>query len=277
MAGRGGVPNLRAQRRRSIVIARVLARGHAACSAVGSALHGHGPHLSLRIGGLRQPIRLRPLIRILKGRRFDVTRDDYEPTVTIVVPLFNEGHSIYDTIVSLVSIDYPPEKLSVTVVDDCSTDDSYAWALRAAQQFPDRVARAEEPAQHGQAHAASTTPCARRGTPRSSSAVDSDVIVDPGAVRALVARFTGPTTSPRSAGACTCRTPTRTGCSRMQTIKYFFGQEMLKNLERDDALGDVSVGLSHRLSPLGARRARARSGEPQRSSACRSSTAKIAS
>ncbi len=38
-------------------------------------------------------------LRIVKGRNFDVARDGYEPTVTIVVPLFNEGRSIYDTIV----------------------------------------------------------------------------------------------------------------------------------------------------------------------------------
>ena len=47
---------------------------------------------------------------IVKGRRFDVAREDYEPVVTIVVPLYNEGHSIYDTIVSLISLDYPPEE-----------------------------------------------------------------------------------------------------------------------------------------------------------------------
>ncbi|HEX8952118.1 MAG TPA: glycosyl transferase family 2, partial [Polyangia bacterium] len=56
-------------------------------------------------------------LRIVKGRRFDVARADWEPTVTIVVPLFNEGRSIYDTILSLVALDYPPGRLTVTVVD----------------------------------------------------------------------------------------------------------------------------------------------------------------
>src|SRR5262245_3817882 len=78
-------------------------------------------------------------LRLVKGRGFDVTRRDYEPTVTIVVPLFNEGRSIYDTILSLIQLDYPPEKLTVTVVDDCSTDDSYDWACQAAALHPDRV------------------------------------------------------------------------------------------------------------------------------------------
>src|SRR5437588_11622874 len=73
-------------------------------------------------------------LKMMRGRRFDVSRADYEPTVTVVVPLFNEGKSIYDTILSLLELDYPAEKLSITVVDDCSTDDSYDSACVAAAQ-----------------------------------------------------------------------------------------------------------------------------------------------
>jgi len=36
-------------------------------------------------------------LRIVKGRRFEVARSDYEPTVTIVVPLYNEGQSSWET------------------------------------------------------------------------------------------------------------------------------------------------------------------------------------
>ena len=71
-------------------------------------------------------------ITILRGKKLDETRDDYEPTITVVIPLYNEGPSIYDTIKSLVLLDYPQKKLDVTVVDDCSTDDSYQWACKAA-------------------------------------------------------------------------------------------------------------------------------------------------
>ncbi|MCR6679193.1 glycosyltransferase, partial [Escherichia marmotae] len=58
------------------------------------------------------------------------------PTITVVVPLYNEGRSIYDTILSLVRLEYPKDKLQITVVDDCSTDDSYDWACRAASEHP---------------------------------------------------------------------------------------------------------------------------------------------
>jgi hypothetical protein len=71
-------------------------------------------------------------LTLVRGKKLDATIDGFEPTITIVVPLFNEGRSIYDTIISLVKLDYPQHKLEVTVVDDCSTDDSYDWACSEA-------------------------------------------------------------------------------------------------------------------------------------------------
>ena len=169
-------------------------------------------------------------LRIVKGRRFDVARDDYEPVVTIVVPLYNEGHSIYDTIVSLISLDYPPEKLTVTVVDDCSTDDSFDWACRAARIYPDRVRVLRNPYNMGKRkginHAVREADDAEIIV-----SVDSDVIVDAGAVRALVARFVADDIA-AVGGRVHVSNANENWLSRMQTIKYFFGQEMLKNLER---------------------------------------------
>ena len=46
-------------------------------------------------------------LRMVKGKNFDEKRDDYEPTVSIVVPMFNEGNGIYQTVKSLLELDYP--------------------------------------------------------------------------------------------------------------------------------------------------------------------------
>lgn len=171
-------------------------------------------------------------LRLAKGKRFDVVRHDYEPTVTIVVPLFNEGRSIYDTIVSLVALDYPREKLSVTVVDDCSTDDSYAWAQKAAELHPTQVRVLQNPRNMGKRMGINNA--VRQATAEIVVSVDSDVIVDPGAVRALVARFTSPDIA-AVGGRVHVSNANENWLSRMQTIKYFFGQELLKNLERSMA------------------------------------------
>ena len=72
-------------------------------------------------------------------RDFDARVQGFEPTVAVVVPMFNEGKGIYSTILSLLEQDYPAHKLGIVVVDDCSKDDSYAWARRAEAENPGRV------------------------------------------------------------------------------------------------------------------------------------------
>ncbi len=57
------------------------------------------------------------------------------PTVSIVVPCWNESKTVEKTLISLLDLNYPKEKLSVLVVDDGSTDDTYAVAVEAAARL----------------------------------------------------------------------------------------------------------------------------------------------
>src|SRR5437016_2433416 len=68
-----------------------------------------------------------------KGKRFEPVDTSYEPAVTVVIPMYNEGCGIYSGLLSILKQDYPPEKLSISIIDDCSTDDSLGWACKAAQ------------------------------------------------------------------------------------------------------------------------------------------------
>ncbi|MGN6110777.1 MAG: glycosyltransferase [Kofleriaceae bacterium] len=167
-------------------------------------------------------------LTLVRRGQIDETVDGYEPTVTIVVPLFNEGRSIHDTIVSLVSLDYPADKLSVTVVDDCSTDDSYDWACRAARLYPNvRVLRNP----HNMGKRKGINRAVRDATSEIIVSVDSDVIIYPTALRELVARFAAPDIA-AVGGRVHVSNPNENWLTRLQTIKYYFGQEHLKNLER---------------------------------------------
>lgn len=125
----------------------------------------------------------------VKGSKIDEMITGFEPTITIVVSLFNEGPSIYEMIVSLVSLEYPKEKLEVIVVDDCSTDDSCAWACKAVALYPNvRVLRNE--VNMGKCRGINAVVRASRAEIIVS--VDSDVIVYPTALCELVVRFTMP-------------------------------------------------------------------------------------
>ncbi len=168
-------------------------------------------------------------LRVLRRGRIDARDDAFEPTVTVVIPLFNEGKGIYATVKSLLAQEYPPDKLSIVVVDDCSTDDSYAFALAAEREHPTRVRVIRNLHNIGK----------RRGINRAVRevrseiivSVDSDVLVERSAVRQLVARFTEPEIA-AVGGRVNISNPHENWLTRTQTIKYYFGYEFLKNLER---------------------------------------------
>ncbi len=47
------------------------------------------------------------------------------PSVEVMVPAWNEGTTVHATVESLLALEYPAEKLSVVLVDDGSTDDTW--------------------------------------------------------------------------------------------------------------------------------------------------------
>src|SRR3989338_1922987 len=55
-------------------------------------------------------------------------RPSHYPTVSVIVPCFNEERTVGMTIESLLALDYPHEKLSILVVDDGSKDGTRAIA-----------------------------------------------------------------------------------------------------------------------------------------------------
>jgi cellulose synthase/poly-beta-1,6-N-acetylglucosamine synthase-like glycosyltransferase len=168
-------------------------------------------------------------LKKLKGPAFDATIAGYEPTVTVVIPLFNEGEGIYHTIKSLLEQDYPAQKLDIIVVDDCSTDDSYTWAKKAEAEDPTRVKAIKNPYNMGKRRGINHA--VRHAKSEIIVSVDSDVIVERTAVRKLISRFTRPSIAAVGGRVCVSN-PHENWLTRMQTIKYFFGYEYLKNLER---------------------------------------------
>lgn len=53
------------------------------------------------------------------------------PTVAILVPCWNKGATLAPTMHSLLALDYPKDKLSIVIIDDGSTDNTW----EAAQEF----------------------------------------------------------------------------------------------------------------------------------------------
>ncbi len=61
------------------------------------------------------------------------------PCVAVLVPAWNEAMVLRFSIDRMMSLDYPPERLRLVVIDDASTDDTPTLMQAKKQQYPGRV------------------------------------------------------------------------------------------------------------------------------------------
>jgi N-acetylglucosaminyltransferase len=161
------------------------------------------------------------------------TEKDYDrdppiwPTVAIVVPVYNEGNHILKTAASFEALDYPRDKLSVVFIDDRSTDDTFEHLQTIARTYPWMTVLQNEKNVGKRlgikmAVLKTFTDCIM--------SVDSDVIVDPGALRTLVRHMH--TADVDAVGGCVfVSNADENWLTRMQAVKYWIGYQFLKNLE----------------------------------------------
>lgn len=172
------------------------------------------------------------LLRHLKtaNRRLD---ESYEPTVTVVVPCYNEGKTIHDTLRSLASLEYPREKFSIVVMDDASDAVTVDWLRRAEVDF-DCVTVVYQAKNQGKR--LNIAEAVREATSEIILSVDSDCLLEPDALRKLLRHFTNPSVV-AVGGVVRAMNADDNWLSRMQAVKYWVGYEYLKNLE--DAFDQV--------------------------------------
>ena len=79
--------------------------------------------------------------------------DSALPTITIVIPAFNEGRQILQTVRSVMNSRYPMKKMQVICIDDGSQDDTWEWMQTAQKEYPWRVRLIRQPFNRGKRHA----------------------------------------------------------------------------------------------------------------------------
>jgi hyaluronan synthase len=109
------------------------------------------------------------------------------PTLTVIIPAFNEGPMVRRSIDSVVRADYPREKLEILVVDDGSRDDTFFHMERARSLQPDVVRLIHFPGNRGKRAGLVAGFRAARG--EIVITIDSDSEIDPGTLREMVAPF----------------------------------------------------------------------------------------
>lgn len=119
-----------------------------------------------------------------KYKAIESVSDAELPTVTVIVPAYNEGKLVYDTLISLANSDYPSAKMQLLTIDDGSKDDTWSWIQLAKHKLGDRVSIFQQPKNMGKRHALYRG--FTIGTGEVFVTVDSDSVVNPDTLRNLV-------------------------------------------------------------------------------------------
>ncbi len=118
------------------------------------------------------------------------TSGSHLPSVTALVPAYNEGPMVRNALLSLARSDYPAGRLRVIGIDDGSQDDTWDHMRAAARLHPDRIELLRLPRNSGKRAALHAGFLAATGEVIVTA--DSDCIVAPDAVREIVAPLANP-------------------------------------------------------------------------------------
>ena len=86
-------------------------------------------------------------------RPYTPVPDSSLPTVTVIIPAYNEGSQILRTVRTVMASDYPKNKMQIICVDDGSQDDTWLWMQAAAREFPAGVQLIRQKVNRGKRHA----------------------------------------------------------------------------------------------------------------------------
>lgn len=111
------------------------------------------------------------------------------PSVSVIVPVWNEETTVLKTIFSILKLDYPKDQLSILIVDDGSTDNTWQVIQRFSRNKQIQLLRKENGGKHTALnHALQFVETELVGC------LDADSFVHPQALKRIAVRFADPNT-----------------------------------------------------------------------------------
>lgn len=120
-------------------------------------------------------------------RPFPSASHEDAPSLTVIIPAYNEGAMVEKAIYSILAADYPRDRLEVFVVDDGSTDDTWRYIQRAAMEYPGLVTPFRFSKNRGKR--AALEKGFRKARGEIVLTVDSDSVIEYGTLLALAGPF----------------------------------------------------------------------------------------
>jgi hyaluronan synthase len=161
---------------------------------------------------------------------------NFTPSVTIVIPCFNEETWIRNTILGCTNQFYPPDKLEVIVVDDCSNDNSVAciketienMKIEGGTDLGNRVHYVVQPVNKGKREALALGAKMAKG--ELVAFVDSDSFLEPFAIINLIQPFHDLEVGGVSGRTDVANTYTNS-LTKMQAVRYYIAFRIMKASE----------------------------------------------
>ena len=150
------------------------------------------------------------------------------PTLSVIIPAYNEGAMVLKAIESIARADYPRDRLEILVIDDGSKDDTWEWICRAAETYPDLVTPLRHDRNRGKREALALG--FKRGRGEVFVTLDSDSAIAPDALLNLV----GPLRDQRIgavAGKVLVYNRDAGLIPRMLHVRYILSFDLLRSIE----------------------------------------------
>jgi cellulose synthase/poly-beta-1,6-N-acetylglucosamine synthase-like glycosyltransferase len=135
---------------------------------------------------LGYPITIYILSRMVSKK---TCKEDIAPTVTLVIPCYNENHVIREKIENTRLIDYPRNSLEIVVVDSASTDGTGKTLREISNQYDIKLI--EQTKREGKAAAINVA--LRKVTSEIVVLTDADAFLGRDVIRKMVRNFADPT------------------------------------------------------------------------------------
>lgn len=151
------------------------------------------------------------------------------PTCTVIVPAYNEGKQVWETLKSLANSNYPEQKLQLLAIDDGSKDDTWEWMQKAKEELGERLSIYQQPQNKGKRHAL------YRGFKLATGdvfvTVDSDSIVEVDTLRNLVSPFITNKECGAVAGNVRVLNNKKAIIPRMLNVSFAFSFEFIRSAQ----------------------------------------------
>jgi len=150
------------------------------------------------------------------------------PSLTVIIPAYNEGEMVKKAIYSVLEADYPRGRLEVFVIDDGSTDDTWQYIREAARAYPHMITPVRFPKNRGKR--AGLEEGFRRARGNIVMTLDSDSVVERASLLAMAGPFANPKVG-AVAGKVLVYNRTQGLIPRMLQVRYVLSFDFLRAIQ----------------------------------------------